>query len=175
MEYRELYTRSGENTGRILEKHAPRQAGQYFLHTIVILKTDTSPLPGQGEGLYVMQQRSLKARYYAGKWDVTGGSVKAGETPQSAAVREAQEELGLHIPQTSLKLFHTFRVDWEDGTGLFISVYACRVHVPESGIRFDPYEVHDVQIVPFHEFYTHVMDHNDEDFGIALRKIEAEI
>ena len=38
-------------------------------------------------------QRSLKAKYYAGMWDATGGSVKAGESPEEAAVREVKEEL----------------------------------------------------------------------------------
>ena len=44
------------------------------------------------EGKYVVQQRSLRARYYAGKWDMTGGGVRSDETPKEAAVRELSEE-----------------------------------------------------------------------------------
>ena len=175
MEYREVFRRDGTDTGRRVDKHAPRVPGEYYLHAIVILKTEDSPYAGTGTGLYVMQQRSLKARFYAGKWDVTGGGVQAGETPAQAASREAREELGLDVDPDRLRLFHTYRVDWDDGTGLFISVFACRVAVPEEGIRFDPAEVHDVRIVPFPAFRQAVMDHNDEAFGEALDRIEMEV
>ena len=89
MEYREVYTRGGEPTGEIVEKHAPRRPGDYFRHVLLVMKTEDSPPPGQGEGQYIVQQRSLNARFYAGKWDVTGGGVQAGETPEDAVIREA--------------------------------------------------------------------------------------
>ncbi|MBR2287337.1 MAG: NUDIX domain-containing protein [Clostridia bacterium] len=172
MERIDLFDREGHPLGRARDKHAPRVPGEYGLHAIIILKTEDSPLPGKGEGQYILQQRSLKARFYAGKWDVTGGGVHAGETPVQAAVREAAEELSLTLSPECLQPFHHYRVTWDDGSGLLITVFACRVHVPEAGIRFDPYEVNDVRIVPFHTFYEHVMDHNDEAFGDALRRIE---
>ena len=175
MEYHEVYLRDGTRTGQIKPKHAPRVPGDYFLHTIVILKAADSPPPGEGEGRYILQQRSLKARFYAGCWDVTGGGVRAGETPAQAAVRETREELGLTLQEQDLKLFHRFRVDWDDGTGLFISVFACRCDVPEGGFAFDPYEVNDVRVAPFREFYACVMDHNDDAFGEALRRVEREV
>ncbi len=174
MESRDVYTRDGKPTGRIADKHE-RRPGDYYLHTIIILKTADSPAPGTGEGRYVMQQRSLKARFYAGKWDVTGGGVQAGETPRAAAVREAQEELGLTVKAEELKLYHEYTVSWPDGTGLFISLFACRVEVPAGGIQFDPYEVNDVSVVPFRTFFEAVMDHNDEAFGEALKRIEREV
>ena len=43
------------------------------------------------DGQYIVQQRSLKAKYYAGKWDMIGGSVMAGETPEAAAIREVND------------------------------------------------------------------------------------
>ena len=36
-------------------------------------------------------KESLKSKHYAGKWDMTGGGVKAGETPEKAACREVKE------------------------------------------------------------------------------------
>ncbi len=52
----------------------------------------------------MVQQRALKARYYAGKWDMTGGGVRAGETPVEAAVRELSEELGRGIRDIEARL-----------------------------------------------------------------------
>ena len=62
--------------------------------------------------------------------------------------------------------------DWDDGTGLLASVFMIRVEVPENGFSFNHYEVNDVKIMPFHEFYAHVMDHNDEEMGKGLKVIE---
>ena len=102
MEYRSVFHRDGTATGEIVEKHAPKRPGDYFRHVVLVLKTKDSPPPGQGEGLYIVQQRSLKARYFAGKWDVTGGGVQVGETPVQAAIREAKEELHLCISPDEL-------------------------------------------------------------------------
>lgn len=175
MEYRSVFHRDGTATGEIVEKHAPRRPGDYFRHVVLVLKTKDSPPPGQGEGLYIVQQRSLKARFFAGKWDVTGGGVQAGETPVQAAIREAKEELNLSLSADDLSLAYNYTVDWQDGTGLIISMYACRAKVPESGFTWDAREVNDVKVMPFHTFRAHVMDHNDEAFGQALDRIEETI
>ena len=171
-EYHEVFHRDGTPTGLIVEKHAKDSPGDYFLHSIIVMKTEDSPAPGCGEGLYIMQQRSLKARYFAGKWDVTGGGVRAYESYEEAAVREAREELGLVIDPADLQEFHQYYADWDDGTGLILKVFACRTKVPEEGFVFNRREVNDVRVVPFSVFKKHVLDHNDEAFGRALDRIE---
>lgn len=175
MEYREVCRRDGSMTGEIVEKHAPKRAGDYFRHVLLFLKMENSPPPGQGEGLYLVQQRSLKARYFAGKWDVTGGGVQAGETPLHAAVREAKEELRLELQEAQLTLVKEYPVDWPDGTGLVISAYACRIKLPDNGLSWDETEVNSAGVYPFSQFRRWVMDHNDEAFGRMMDWIEAHI
>ncbi|MBQ8159514.1 MAG: NUDIX domain-containing protein [Clostridia bacterium] len=172
MEYREVWTRDGKPTGRVVEKHRDKQPGEYFRHVIVILKTQDSPAPGTGEGRYIVQQRSLKARYYAGKWDVTGGGVQAGEGLEETACREVQEELGLSVTQSDLHPAFSYRVDFVDGSGFLITVFACRAEVPPEGCDFNRWEVNDVRTVPFSEFCFHVLDHNDDTFRQGLETIE---
>lgn len=46
----------------------------------------------QGRALFL--RRSDKSRDHAGEWCCPGGSIEAGETPEQAARREAQEEAG---------------------------------------------------------------------------------
>ncbi|WP_029231781.1 NUDIX domain-containing protein [Butyrivibrio sp. VCB2006] len=172
MEYIDIFTRSGQYTGVTRPKHDPKKPGEYYRHVLIIMKTTESPAPGEGEGQYIVQQRSLKAKYYPGKWDMTGGAVMAGEEPEAAVIREVQEELDITIPAKDLQLAFNRIVDWEDGTGLLLSVFMCRVDVPESGFKFDPKEVNDVKVMPFSEFLHHVSDHNDEDFCNELKDIE---
>ena len=45
----------------------------------------------------VLLLRRLAGRYLGGQWDPPGGSVKEGETPQQAVVREFWEETGLGV------------------------------------------------------------------------------
>lgn len=172
MEYREVLTRNGTPTGEIAEKHAPRRPGCYFGHVLLVMKTLDSPPPGQGEGQYIVQQRSLKARHFAGKWDMTGGGIQAGETAAQAAIREADEELHLPLAPGQFTFSRSFPVHWPDGTGLWVTLFGCRAAVPENGFTFDKSEVNDVGIFPFSDFRAQVMDHNGEEVGRILDEIE---
>ncbi|WP_026489769.1 NUDIX domain-containing protein [Butyrivibrio sp. XBB1001] len=175
MEYIDIFTRDGKFTGVSRPKHDPKKPGEYYRHVLIIMKTTDSPAPGEGEGQYIVQQRSLKAKYYAGKWDMTGGAVTAGETPETAAIRESKEELDITIPVDELKFGFEHIVDWDDGTGAILSVFMCRVDVPEQGFKYDTREVNDVKIMPFGEFLYHVSDHNDEEFCNKLKEIERKL
>ena len=168
MEMRRVYTKDGIFTGRIEEKHAPMQPGDYFSHAIIILKTN--------DGRYIMQQRSLKARHCPGKWDVTGGGVSADETGAQAAAREAYEELGVKVDAGSLRHFLTEVLTWESGVnGIIVDTYAARADIPENGFRIAEREVNDVKVVDFAEFLENVMYNKTEVFREALIRIDSEI
>jgi 8-oxo-dGTP diphosphatase len=53
------------------------------------------------EGRVLLQQRS-PGRQMEGLWEFPGGKVDAGETPETALVRELQEELGILVAEASL-------------------------------------------------------------------------
>lgn len=165
MEMREVFTRDGKPLNRIIPKHAPMERGWYLLHAIVILYTP--------EGQYIMQQRSLKARYYPGKWDVTGGGVNAGETPAQAAARETWEELGIKVDADSLIPMLREVTDWENGTGLITHTLAGMVEIPPEGLCIDPREVNDVKCVDFQTFYDTVLYNKTDAFAEMLRRVEA--
>lgn len=48
------------------------------------------------DGKILMAQRP-EGKICSGYWEFPGGKIEAGETPQSALVRELQEELGITI------------------------------------------------------------------------------
>jgi len=163
-EYRDVRTRDGIPTGEIREKHAPSNPGDYFLHAIDILRCR--------DGRYILQQRSLKTRFFPGAWDVTGGGVNAGETPMQAGIREALEELGLVIRPENMREIHKYYADWDNGCGLILYVFGCEVDLPEDGLKPSEKEVNAVRLVSFEEFYDAVMWNKDEAFGAALREFE---
>ena len=78
-------------------KHDSKNSWEYYRHVLTIIKTINLPEQGKGGVQYIVQQRSLKAKHYADKWDMTEGGVMAGEPPKQAACREVKEELGITI------------------------------------------------------------------------------
>jgi len=167
MEMRDVFLKDGTFTGKAIPKHTPMQKGWYLLHAVIIMKTM--------DGQYVMQQRSLKAKYSPGEWDVTGGGVISGETSAQAAVREAQEEVGVTVEPDRLR--HMLREVhyWGEDYGMICDYYAARVELPEGGFRIAEYEVNDVKCVPFDQFLETVRYKKSEAFCGMLRRVEEEI
>ena len=165
MEMVDVYTMEGEPAGRTCRTDA-LGPGDYVRHAVVIIR--------DGCGRYVLQQRSLKARFFAGKWDVTGGGVQAGETPAQAAAREAGEELGIALDAEALVSLYRYRADYGNGRGAHVFVYGATVAPIEALPAWNAYEVNDARLCGFREFYEAVMYNKDEGFGEALRRFEEE-
>lgn len=54
-------------------------------------------LVSDGEGRCLLIRRSKSSKFFAGKWDLPGGKVDAGEDFETAIKREVEEETGLNI------------------------------------------------------------------------------
>lgn len=50
----------------------------------------------------LLTKRAAGLRKHAGQWALPGGGIDAGESPEEAALRELQEEVGLVLPQESI-------------------------------------------------------------------------
>jgi ADP-ribose pyrophosphatase len=81
-------------TGHTLEMEVIRHPG-----SVVLL-----PVPAPGRVILIRQYRYTLDRYL---WELPAGSLKPGEDPQKAAVRECEEEIGL-VPRRveRLKAFY---------------------------------------------------------------------
>ena len=54
------------------------------------------------DGRILLGLRSAQKDFYASCWDVFGGHVEAGETPEDALKRELREELGISAERFTL-------------------------------------------------------------------------
>ena len=90
MEYLDIYDENRKWLGYSRPRGASYMPGEYHLIVHVCLMNE--------RGEMLIQQRSDSVAKWPGMWDLTiGGHVLAGETPEQAAEREVQEELGLQI------------------------------------------------------------------------------
>lgn len=83
------------------------------------------PLPISAKGVLVRRERILLLRNDRGEWELPGGRLDDGETPEAALIREIREETGLSVTVTSLVDAWLFEVT--PGKSVLILQYACRL------------------------------------------------
>jgi mutator protein MutT len=60
-------------------------------------------VPGEdGRAAVLLTRRASGLRRHGGQWALPGGRLDPGETPETAALRELEEEVGLTLPPSSL-------------------------------------------------------------------------
>jgi 8-oxo-dGTP diphosphatase len=77
------------------------------------------------DGRVLLAERPA-GKHLAGTWEFPGGKVDAGETPETALIRELREELGITVEKACLAPF-TFASHSYDGFHLLMPLYVCRV------------------------------------------------
>ncbi len=64
------------------------------------------------DGRFLLLKRSKPARGEMGYWELPGGGLDFGESPEAALLREIDEETGLHVAVAEpLSLWHHLRGD----------------------------------------------------------------
>src|SRR5436305_5508056 len=78
-----------------------------------------------GDGRVLLAQRP-RGKPMAGLWEFPGGKVHAGETPESALIRELAEELGIDVAANCLAPFAFASHGYAD-FHLLMPLYVCRI------------------------------------------------
>ena len=73
----------------------------------------------------VLVQRRPAGKMMAGLWEFPGGKIEPGETPESALVRELEEELGITVEAARLTPA-VFASEPLAGRHLLLLLYICR-------------------------------------------------
>lgn len=96
----------------------------------------------------LLTRRSRKLRNHAGQWALPGGMIDAGETPETAALRELQEEIGLRLGADAI----LGRLDdFVTRSGFAMSPVVVWAG-PTRDLRPNPDEVASIHRIPLTEF-----------------------
>lgn len=90
----------------------------------------------------ILMTKRAPEKSRSGMWEITGGSKKAGETPEHAACRELFEETGITVQEKDL-----IRCGTDRGAHWFFRHFAVFAEEPETGIRLQPHETVDYRWV----------------------------
>lgn len=106
MELWDIYDEHRQKTGRTHERGVPLANGDYHLvvHVWIV----------GSDGRFLIQRRQPWKRSWPDLWDcAAAGAAQVGDDSLRAALRETEEELGLALEESKMKLL--FTVDFDNG------------------------------------------------------------
>ncbi|HEX7419178.1 MAG TPA: NUDIX domain-containing protein [Thermoanaerobaculia bacterium] len=160
----------GSSTGRTKPKPHIHRDGDLHrsVHVWIITPDDR----------ILVQRRAAVKENNPGLWDVScAGHISAGESAIDAAIREAEEELGIALESDELKHVATLREHSVLNGGTYIDneiheIFVVRREVDLSSLRLQPEEVDDVRLVTRKEFGLLERVPHAEEYTLILRDLK---
>ena len=101
-----------------------------------------------GQACFVLTRRLDTLRRHSGQWALPGGRIEPGESPETAALREIREEVGLDLRPTAI----LGRLDdFVSRSGHLISAFVVWSADPHPVLTASPEEVQAVYRVPLED------------------------
>ena len=98
------------------------KSGEESLMSAIMLVVAAALIDGEGR---VLVQRRPAGKMMAGLWEFPGGKIEPGETPESALIRELDEELGIAVDTARLAPA-VFASEPLAGRHMLLMLYICR-------------------------------------------------
>ncbi len=96
MELLDIVDEQGNFTGQVMEREKAHDLNLLHWEIAVFFVNDNKEL--------LLQKRSPNKRFSPNKWGLCAGHVDSGETPDSTALREIKEELGIKLSPVDLRI-----------------------------------------------------------------------
>jgi len=140
MEYWDIYDKDRNLTGRKMKRNDwILKDGEYHISVLGVIERK----PGE----FLITKRKMNKSWAPGWWEVPGGGVKSGETPDEAVIREVFEETGLDVTGASGGHFLTYeRVNPGEGDNYFMDVYRFRLDFSEEDLKILPDEIDEYRL-----------------------------
>lgn len=166
-EYIDIVTREGKPTGKSAPKSEIHSKG-YYHHTVHLWLYTNS-------GEVLLSQRAACKTICPLLWDVSvAGHIDAGEPILTAAIREAQEEIGLTLIEQDLEKIGVFECFQSYDNGIvdneFHNTFISELKVDISKLKLQIEEVEAVKLVSFSEFKEILKHIGSDNHFVASNK-----
>ena len=98
------------------------------------------------DGRLMVTRRHLKKDKHPGKWECTGGLVRAGESTFATIIREAEEEIGILFAPDEIRRVATRLCGHE-----YLDIYTAHTDRIIESLKLQPEEVIDARYVTWDE------------------------
>ena len=153
-EYWDLYDEERNPLGRTIKRGEAFAEGEYYVCCEIWVRNS------EGEFLVTKRHPNKKA---GGLWEFTGGGVLSGETTKQAAVREAQEEIGLSVEETELSLLEVYQ-----HKNYFMDIFVVKKDVEVNKLTLQAEEVVEAKWVS-HEELLQMIETKQMVWSVGLR------
>lgn len=141
----DIYDANRQLTGETIPREgAFLNEGQYMLYVLMLIEDP--------EGRYLITQRSMEKHWAAGWWEIGGGGVRAGESPEQAVRREVPEEVGLEVVgEVPAPIYSYENVDLKRGDNYFVDIYHLHLDFTADDVQLLDGEAVDFRLVTWDE------------------------
>jgi len=137
MELIEIVDRDGNFTGKIIDKEEAHDKNLLHNEVAVFIINDKKQV--------LLQKRSANKRFNPNKWALCAGHVDAGESLESAALRELKEEVGMDITKNNLKSFAEREFTIKDSNSHITYFYYTKSNLNEKDFIIQKEELSEVK------------------------------
>lgn len=140
----DVYNSKKEKTGKIVERKrgATLDEGEYIISVTCWIINN--------EGKILLTQRKLN-KHNGGKWEPTTGLIVSGESSLQGMIRELNEEIGINVNQSEIKLIKEI-VEERADVSFFRDIYLIKKDIDLEDIKYKDGEVVSAKYATIDEF-----------------------
>jgi len=158
MEKLEVFDKNGNFTGKIADRDIIHKNGLWHRVSHVWIYNE--------RGEIIIQKRSENKDAHPGLWDISAaGHIDLNESPETAAIREAKEELGIDIERNKLEFFDIINIILNDKNKGIIDreityIYLYNFKGDIKDLLIDPEEVSEIKFIHYDQLKNELKNNN---------------
>jgi len=158
MEYLDIVDENNELTGKTEERNIIHEKGIWHREVAVWIMNE--------KGEMLLQKRASTKKQEPNKWAICAGHVDAGETVESAIIREMEEELGIKVSIDELEFLNTYKKQNDLPNNIknynFQYMYFLKTNWKIEDYKIRVEELSEIKYIPFEEF-ENIVKNKDEN------------